>query len=296
MDGFTGLARLIKLGALALEDLFRAADFLEGGATFFQQTALLLCLSPTRRDDFEFQDELIAEELPSRLLRHSGLTLPLQNISVLQSGHASGLSALLQASQFLQAGRFRRALVLGIDSLVEEDTLQWLAIRRRLKTPEHPVGLMPGEAAAAVLLELGSEAVRRNAPLLGALASVRTGRVSGEGRRGAESGRALAYAIRQAWPSGSASVGDIFGDVNGEHSRALEWGFAQSMLRETRPLERVHLHAPAECLGDTGAASGLISVCAALQGVARGYSHGEQVLVWSSSDFGELAAARLSGV
>ncbi|ATB41513.1 hypothetical protein CYFUS_006979 [Cystobacter fuscus] len=294
VDGFTGLARLIKLGTLALEDLLRSAELSGGDTAFFRQTALLLCLSPTRRDDFDFQDELIAEQLPSRLLRHGGLALPVQNVSVLQAGHASGLLALQQASQFLQERRFQRTLVLGIDSLVDEDTLQWLASRRRLKTPEHPMGLMPGEAAAAVLLETGTEAARRNASLLGTLAAVGMGRTVGEARRGAESGRALTQAVRQAWPAGAPPVGDIYGDVNGEHARALEWGFAQSVLRETHPLERTHLHAPAECLGDTGAASGLISVCAVLQGFARGYAHGDQALVWSSSDSGELAAARLS--
>ncbi|MCP3168174.1 TIGR02270 family protein [Myxococcus qinghaiensis] len=294
VDGFPGLARLIKLGALALEDVLRPAELSGGTTASFQQTALLLCLSSTRRDDFDFQDEFIAEQLPSRLLRHAGLALPVQNVSVIQAGHASGLLALQQASQFLQERRFQRVLVLGIDSLVEEDTLQWLASRRRLKTPEHPMGLMPGEAAAAMLLETSTEARRREASVLGTLAAMGTGRAPGEARQGAESGRVLAQTIRLAWPAGAPPVGDIYGDVNGEHSRALEWGFAQSMLRETHSLEQAYLHVPAECLGDTGAASGLISVCAALQGFVRGYAHGDQALVWSSSDSGEFAAARLS--
>ncbi|MFP2930240.1 hypothetical protein ACLESO_34605, partial [Pyxidicoccus sp. 3LG] len=294
VDGFTGLARYIKLGALALEDLVRSAKLPVGDASFLHQTALILCLSPTRRDDFDFQDELFAEQLPARLLAHGGLALPPRNASVLSSGNASGLLALQQGAQLIQEGRFQRVLVLGIDSLVEGDSLQWLASRRRLKTPEQPVGLMPGEAAAAVLLENGTEATRRTAMALGTLMSVGTGRAEPAARKGVESGRALAQAIRQSWPASVATVGDIYCDFNGENDRAMEWGFAQALLRETHPLPTAHLHTPAECLGDTGAASGLISVCAALRAFARGYAHGDQALVWSSSDSGELAAARLS--
>ncbi|WP_049872402.1 hypothetical protein [Myxococcus hansupus] len=294
LDGFTGMARLLKLGAFALEDLLQSTGLSASDAAFFRQTALLLCLSPTRRDDFDFQDELIVEKLPSRLLAHCGLSLPMQNVSVLHAGHAAGLLALHQVSQHLQERRFQRAVVLGVDSLVDADSLQWLADRRRLKTPESPMGLMPGEAAVAVLVESHAEAARRGATLLGSLAAVGVARMEGDVRRGVESGRALARVIRQVWPEGSSLVGDIYCDVNGEHARALEWGSAQALLQETHPVAGAHIHAPAECLGDTGAAGGLISMCASLQGFARGYAHGEQALVWSSSDSGEFAAARLS--
>jgi hypothetical protein len=35
-------------------------------------------------------------------------------------------------------------------------------------------------------------------------------------------------------------------------------------------------------------------VCAVLRAFARGYAHGDHALVWSSSDSGEVAAARLT--
>jgi hypothetical protein len=294
VDGFTGLARLIKSGALALEDLLRSAEFPMNDARFLQRTALLICLSPTRRDEWEFYDELLAEQLPARILRHTSLAIPTRNVSVLQNGHASGLLALQKGAGLLQEGQFQRALVLGVDSLVEEDALQWLASRRRLKTPESPMGLMPGEAGAAVLLEIGAEAKRRAVPALGTLDAIGVGRAENETRKGTESGRALAHAIRQAWPAGDPPVGDIYGDLNGEHDRAMEWGCAQALLRATHPLDTAHLHVPAECLGDTGAASGLISLCAALRAFAREYAYGDHALIWSSSDSGEFAAARLS--
>jgi hypothetical protein len=294
VEGFTGLARLVKLGGLALEDLIRAADLPVSEARFLHQTALSIGLSPTRQDEWDFYDEFLAEKLPERLLRHAGLAIPAQNVSVLRGGHASGLLALQQGMQLLRSQQFQRVIVLGIDSLVEDHALQWLASRRRLKTPEQAVGLMPGEAGAAVLLERPAEAKRRTAQVQGLLTGLGSNRIQDmTSRKGAESGRALAQAIRQAWPA-SIPVGDLYGDLNGEQDRAMEWGCAQVLLRETHDLDAMRLFAPAECLGDTGSASGLIALGAALRSFARGYAGGQHALVWSSSDSGEFAAARLS--
>ena len=50
------------------------------------------------------------------------------------------------------------------------------------------------------------------------------------------------------------------------------------------------LHIPAESLGDTGACSGLVSVCAAIHAFERGYAQSNEVMIVSSSDAGELGA------
>ena len=57
-------------------------------------------------------------------------------------------------------GRGARAVVLAVDSLVDEPALLWLAESNRLKEDENPVGLVPGEGGGGVRSRTGTARVR----------------------------------------------------------------------------------------------------------------------------------------
>jgi hypothetical protein len=77
-------------------------------------------------------------------------TVPLASVSF--DGHAGGALALARASADLAADRIDLAVVGGVASWLDEDTLQWLLNTGRLKCDANPSGFQPGEAASLLVL------------------------------------------------------------------------------------------------------------------------------------------------
>ena len=71
-------------------------------------------------------------------------------------GHTSGFEALRIAREWLRNSDIPGCLVCGVDSYVNANSLLWLDQHWRLKTPANQHGLIPGEAAAAVLVQTGT--------------------------------------------------------------------------------------------------------------------------------------------
>ncbi|HYO59981.1 hypothetical protein [Archangium sp.] len=242
-------------------------------------------MSRARGLEQEWLGPLLVEELASLVVRRARLDIPWEQWKVLPRGHASVLWALAEASELIARGHLRRALVLGLDSLVGRPVLEWLFLSRRLKTPEHPVGLMPGEAAAALLVERETDARRRGARIDSFVTALSTGGDTCQGLRlAATLERTLARATR---------VGDVYGDLNGEEARAREWGNFLARQPAGSALAGARHHWPAESLGDTGAASGAISLAAGVRSFVRGYARENEILVWSRSESGEVASGLL---
>src|SRR6267143_2138395 len=66
---------------------------------------------------------------------------------VYADGHAAGAGACREALADLKRGAVERAVVCGVDSLIEPETLRFFLAKRRLKTGDQPDGFAPGEAA-----------------------------------------------------------------------------------------------------------------------------------------------------
>jgi 3-oxoacyl-[acyl-carrier-protein] synthase-1 len=66
--------------------------------------------------------------------------------------HAGGLQAVAAALRDLASGMTETAVVVGVDSWLDETTLEWLDATGRLKRDGMPVGLQPGEAGVAIAL------------------------------------------------------------------------------------------------------------------------------------------------
>lgn len=295
-DGYEGVGLYTRLAAQALQDLVRYAGLTPGDSAVWRSTALYLCLSPPRNDELgSVIEELFSEHLIPSILGEVELPIAPARTRLMMQGHASVLMAIHAAGEEIEAGRISRALIVGVDSLVGEDELAWLAQRGRLKVGEQVVGLMPGQASAAVLVEHEPEARRRQARVEALIEGIQIGKeAQSRARQQRNSGAGLANAVARTL-EGRQRVAEVYADLNGEEARAYEWGTALVRLSPAHELP-ASIHCPAISLGDTGASSGAISIAAAVRSLVRGYARGDEILVWSSSDTGEVASALITRV
>jgi 3-oxoacyl-[acyl-carrier-protein] synthase-1 len=110
-------------------------------------------------------------------------------------------------------------------------------------------------------------------------------------------GEGLAAAIRAVFDAAPPEVlarrtNLVYAGFNGESHWAKEWGVShiRNADRFTEPLTVEH---PADCMGDPGAALGLIMLGLATFRLNRG-GEAASALVWCSSDRGERAAALIT--
>lgn len=305
--GFEGTARLGRLLTAALTDLIPTLpDALTSGSpvgfylalpspnrtltgTELIANAEARAAHAERAADLEGQavDLSFAQRLLADAAAQAGFagTPDLRHVSL--DGHAGAAQCISVAVDDLARNRVALAIVAGVDSLLDDATLEWLNGTGRLKLADMPVGLRPGEACAILALAHPRQA----AAVTGTFELVQVG-VAAEARSllsGATSvGVALAGLLDGvAEPAGwcDAPSAWLVCDHNGETYRANEWGHALVRLRGLHPaLDDWQLWMPAESFGDTGAASALVGVCVALAAFDRGYAPGASAVVVSASE------------
>jgi 3-oxoacyl-[acyl-carrier-protein] synthase-1 len=317
-QGFEGEARLQRLAQGALADLLAAGL----DPTLWQRRVGLYLARPDPRRT-ETGTELLAEDDPPpsadegddlpdpeefarrspealgiqlaqqalRLAAWPGLALQ-RHMSM--SGHCAGIEVLAAAATDLAQGAVEVAVVLAVDSLLDEDTLRWLNRTGRLKCDAAPTGLRPGEAAVALAL-LPS----RDAPLLRPPHTQLTRMAFDLDERplidgGVSIGDSLARALDAALAGPVRQPPWLLSDHNGEVYRANEWGCALTRLRAGHPgFDALDAWYPALSFGDTGAASALLAVGMVLQAHARGYAPAPAALIAASSEGAHRAALLL---
>lgn len=234
------------------------------------------------------------DKLIPPLLAQTGLDLLRPRAQVVVGDQAGWATALWWAMQLLSSGAAKRCITGGIDSLIDPQILSALLDARLLKTPEHPVGLMPGESAAFLLVERMDAAAARGARPLAMIDPPVL--LQGEPHELSEepvTGELLARTISAA-VGASASPGTdlMMCDCRGTHRTAVEWGSAQ--VRLPREVSGAPQWFPAAMFGATGAATGPVAACVAIRAFERGYAPGRDVLTWLASGRGDRAAVRLS--
>jgi 3-oxoacyl-[acyl-carrier-protein] synthase I len=215
-------------------------------------------------------------------------------VAVRAQGGAGSLAVLGDAAAAIRGGTIARAVVVGVDTFIDRDRLSLVDRHLRIKSPRATAGMIPGEAATALVLESAVVAVRRRARVLATLGEVGTGdepQTIGGDRE--SSGRGLTHALRAALAGGASHTPRwVLCDLNGEAYRAVEWGTVSVRLaRELGPSAR--LTHPADGLGEIGAAIGGVLIAQALGGFACGYAPAPEALLWAGSDRGLRAAVRV---
>ena len=307
-SGFEREARLLRLAHAALADLLQGAA---GQALRGRRVAFHLALAPWARhetgtplggaepDEDDPPAAAGPPADPAALAQAAGLRLLARAMaaahwpgepvtaSVHAQGHAGGLQALAAATAGLAGGTHDAAVVLAADTLLDEDSLQLLASRGRLKCDAQPAGVQPGEAAAALLLT--------PTPATPGLRIARV--VLGEEPQDflgghVSTGLAQAELLAAAWEGRGDDAAWLFSDHNGEHHRAAELGGALARLRG-----HGHLFAglqpwyPALSFGDTGAAAAPLALAMALHAQRRRSAPAGDALVSATSDGPARAAA-----
>jgi 3-oxoacyl-[acyl-carrier-protein] synthase-1 len=298
-EGFNIVGLWTRLAKRCVPDALADAGHPDSGAAAFWRRTALVAATPYIDDD-RFQSvgdetpELLREAYLRPLVADLALPIPESRLRAVCKGHAATVAALGLADTLLADPEVQRVLVLAADSYLDTMTLEWLAGQDRLKGPGNPVGLMPGEAGACLLLERPEVAERRGAPVRAVVEGVGVAKeahdlFSGEPNRGLGLAEAASLALASA--NGPRPLhGDVIADLNGEEWRALELAGARLLLDDV--LDRdCPLRLPAVSLGDVGAASGAVALAVAAQAFARGYATADQALVTSSSDHGDVAAA-----
>lgn len=298
-EGFAPLARWARLVHGALDDLLRQGRVPGPEDAAFWNRTRLMCITPLLDAErfFEVRQvgadgvkdayaQLLDEQLPRQI--------PAQRPRFLTLGHAGLAAALREAEEGVARAEAERYLVVAADSYLDVYTLEWLAARHRLKTEANPVGLMPGEAGACLLIESVKAARQRGAPVEALVAAAAVARPPEAGSRdvagmGASIARAV-LGVLERQPVGQHFQGDVVVDLNGEVWRANAWGHARVHLSEALG-EQARPVTFCDCIGEVGASSGLVAACVATRSLARRYATGPSCLLVTLSEDGLVGCA-----
>jgi 3-oxoacyl-[acyl-carrier-protein] synthase-1 len=219
-------------------------------------------------------------------------TRPHTSVAVTAADHAGGLVALAAAQRDLRARAIDVAVVGAIDSLLHEPHLAELLAAERLKTRLASEGLIPGEAAVALVLERADHASRRHATPLARLGEIVMEREPVSlGPEQPITGEALSRAVQALFAlEAPGGLQRVYVDLSGERWRFLEWALVETRCSMRLPAGWRLCH-PADCLGDVGAATGLVHAALVVRSFERRYAGGGSALVINASADGERAAA-----
>lgn len=291
--------RMRAMAAAAAAEVGRATR--DGAVRDVPIPVLLAVPAPRPGLDVADASRLAAEIVRALPVRPDGDRCLLQ-----PHGHAGLFPLLANAWDWLAAGVGDAVLVGGVESYRDGDVLRWLDAAGRVRAGDEPLGWIPGEGAAFLVLanaeglaRLGIERPLAVLERVGVALEPRpwyTGVPTwAEGLTGAlraafegEAAESPPVAGPVTMPAGAPAA--VYCDLNGDGWRADEWGY--SYLRTAEHVaEPLVLHHPADCWGDVGAASGALLVALAAGRLARGVAGAPRAVVWAASDTTPLRGA-----
>ncbi|MDZ7591858.1 MAG: hypothetical protein U5L05_14520 [Rubrivivax sp.] len=288
--GMSAPARWITLATRAFVDLCqRGIAAVVPRPEDWHRTALLLvgpCLDDGRFLFFpECSQGHIDETLVQPLRRRLAVPLEVDRCLSIFEGRTGAMRAVDAATRMLQDPAIDRVILLAFDSLLDAHSLAWLQDSERLKAAEVPSGLMPGEAAAALMLTRGGTGHR----LVAAGLAQEAADPLSDGR---QHGRALSQVLRAALSAGAPGrrfKGDLFVDLNGEAWRAYEYGSALAQV-DGATLGDFNTMLPALSIGEVGAASSLCAAVLACAAFDRGYASDAMAIVLAAGEAGRVGS------
>lgn len=281
-----GQAKLIRMLELAIVDCL--APLQVEPSTL----PLLLCVAEESRPGrLEGLDEEILPAMSAQLGMefHPGLS------RVIPHGRVGVAVALQHARTLLEDPALPAVLIGATDSLITADTIAMLEFEGRLLTPSNSNGLVPGEAAGAVLV------TRTPAPP-SSLTCCGLGFATERATVGSDvplRANGLTEAIRTALTEAGCALHDLdyrLTDNSGEQYYFKEAALALSRTLRQRK-ESFDIWHPADSVGETGAAIGAIALAVALASGIKGYAPGPGALFHAGTDDGRRASIvlRLEG-
>ncbi|KQX27864.1 3-oxoacyl-ACP synthase [Variovorax sp. Root434] len=250
-----------------------------------EETPLLLCLAEADRPGRGVTDDTAFFEA----LQHElGFDFHPES-AVIAKGHVSVAVALLRARQLIGASVAKQVVVAASDSLLDGAALADCEARDRLLTSENSDGFIPGEGAAALLVEPLRAQPWGQLVCRGIGFAVEKSHIDSEEPLRADG---LTAAIKQSLQEAGCneSVLDFkIIDASGGQYVFKEATLAFGRIDRTRRTEFDVWH-PADCIGEVGAPVGLAMVAVLKTACEKAYAKGSNVLLHLGNDDGKRAA------
>lgn len=237
--------RCLQLALMAMRDLYQQADIDE-------PPPVLIGLPEPFEGGAQVGAELL-QELAE--IGRFDFALPMSN--AYRYGRAGGLAAVHGAFDMLTERTVKQVIVGGVDSWVDPDTLQALAATERPFKLGEAKGLVPGEAAAFLLLDLDHPKLARvNRPAFAQQDSKQPG--DGDGDPPVD---ALSDAVVEACDLGNVSLlPSVYPSTNGEPAQLEHCTTALRQLKVGTLAENLKITQAFQAMGDVGAAFGPILI------------------------------------
>ncbi len=278
---WVGIGKLAELVAPAINECLIAAQPI--AAT--EIPVLLGVSSQDRPFRFDGLDEQILGEIEHRLdfqLHSKSQVIPRDHVSVVLGVHL--------AQQLINSGEASCCIVAAVDSLVQQDMVEYYMDKRRILTATNSNGFLPGEAGSAVLVVPATGNSNNDLEILGTGIAKENATIESENPL---RGDGLTQAIGEAFKQSGLTIQEMYyriTDLNGEHYKFKEMVFAM-MRYERKPKPKLFdLWHPIEFIGDVGAAIGPIVLSVAFHACQKNYGVGPTVLCTFGNDDGERAA------
>jgi 3-oxoacyl-[acyl-carrier-protein] synthase I len=269
----------------ALDDVAGSLPHFAGGPISTTDIPVLACLmEPTRAGRPPDWDRTLIQAF---MQQHGS---PAAGSRVFAQGNVAAAPALQYAQQLLYEQGAPAVLITAADSQLLPDILSALNQQQRCLGPHNPEGFIPGEAAAALLLLRADEDTQQEQ-----LYFTGAGQAQEQARLDNDlpsTGQGLTQALRQACADAKQDVDStdlVLADLSGEAFYAEEHTLASLRAYQSCP-ETPALWLPAESLGHTGAASGLIAAAWLREAQRLGYAPGFNSLCQLAGDAGQRAA------
>jgi 3-oxoacyl-[acyl-carrier-protein] synthase-1 len=228
------------------------------------------------------------EELLARLGAEDSSLIAAGASQVIHGGRTNLHKALASADKVLASQRWPACVVLAVDSLFDPSRLMIVDARRGLRSVDRPQGVLPGEAAVALLLGPGDRF--RTGPRIVAL-------TAGQSPAGAQTGVALAALVDRALAEAGVAANQVTGLAHDMTSTA---GIEElNSMMNRLPLASVtsrSLYAPCETAGETGASTSLLTLATTAFFLEKGvYQAAGLAIASDDSGFRSVAVVTMEG-
>lgn len=279
-----GRVKLLNFAVSSIRECLTTFEYIPAN-----QIALLLCVAEIDRPGrLQAIDEDLLDEIQSAL----GLRFHKES-RIINMGRVGGVYAINIASQLLTYSDIGYCIIAGVDSLLVAPTLAALEEIGYLLTSENSNGVIPGEAAAAVLIssknKMNFRSDKRNLSLLGLGTGLEKATVNSDDPLRADG---LVTAINNALRDSSLLMQDLdfrITDINGKQYYFKEAALAFTRILRVRK-EEFDIWHPADCIGEVGAAIVPCALSYALTAARKDYLPGKNILFHCGNDSGERAA------
>ena len=271
--------RIVRLAEHAIEDALR-----ELGPEALVRHPLIVALASGLSAQ---QQRRVVHELAQRLGAQLGLTLDASKFGVVSEDSAGGYRALGWARELLEQRQCEACIVCAADSLIGARELLGLERASRLIGLDNSDGLIPGEAAACVVLTTSGRGSL--AQLIGLGFGHEAATLSNDEPLRAQG---LVEATRAALAEAGLGLHEVelrLADLTGE-----SFFFKEQALLLPRVMSATRAEFPlwtcATSLGHTGAAAGLSNLLLSIAAHQRGYAPGPLALACAGSELGLRSA------